>query len=200
MQPTKSRQRNDLVSAPRSRGRNATVGCVLPQSEMSAIFVVIADVVFQQSFQVPLVQNDDVIKQISTHTPNPALGETILPRTAECRADGFSSVLLDGRNNVSGKFRVAVKYRTLRGGNCFTRTSYEHTIPLSNLFADGDGRASFQKWSSFRTAKRERCGSTTGEFCRWKDWSSAGSKVAAGERDSRHFHPMTFWRCTAASA
>jgi hypothetical protein len=32
------------------------------------------------------------------------------------------------------------------------------------------------------------------------DWSSAGSKVAAGERDSRHFHPMTFWRCTAASA
>jgi hypothetical protein len=61
------------------------------------------------------------------------------------RADGFSSVLLDGRNNVSGKFRVAVKYRTLRGGNCFTRTSYEHTIPLSNLFADGDGRASFQK-------------------------------------------------------
>ena len=49
---------------------------VLPQSEMSAIFVVIADVVFQQSFQVPLVQNDDVIKQISSHTPNPALGET----------------------------------------------------------------------------------------------------------------------------
>ena len=111
MQPTKSRQRNDLVSAPRSRGRNATVGCVLPQSEMSAIFVVIADVVFQQSFQVPLVQNDDVIKQISSHTPNPALGETILPRTAECRADGFSSVVLDGRNNVSGKFRVAVKYQ-----------------------------------------------------------------------------------------
>jgi len=26
--------------------------------------------------------------------------------------------------------------------------------PLSNLFADGDGRASFQKWSSFRAAKR----------------------------------------------
>lgn len=43
-------------------------------------------------------------------------------------------------------------------------------------------------------------GSTTGEFCRWNDWSSAGSKVAAGERDSRHFHPMTFWRCTAVSA
>jgi hypothetical protein len=32
------------------------------------------------------------------------------------------------------------------------------------------------------------------------DWSSAGSRVAAGERNSRHFHPMTFWRCTAASA
>ena len=84
--------------------------------------------------------------------------------------------------------------------NCFKRTSYEHTIPLSNLFADAEGRASFQKWSSFRTAKRERCGSTTGEFCRWNEWSSAGSRVAAGERDSRHFHPMTFWRCTAASA
>src|ERR1700722_19526822 len=73
------------------------------------------------------------------------------------------------------------------GGNCFKRTSYEHTIPLSNLFADGDGRTLFQKWSSFRTAKPERCGATTGEFCRWNEWSSEGSKVAAGERDSRHF-------------
>jgi len=26
------------------------------------------------------------------------------------------------------------------------------------------------------------------------DWSSARSRVAAGERNSRHFHPMTFWR------
>jgi len=34
------------------------------------------------------------------------------------------------------------------------------------------------------------------------DWPSAGSKVPAGERDSRHvhLHPMTFWPCTAASA
>src|ERR1700689_5451043 len=31
--------------------------------------------------------------------------------------------------------------------------------PLSSLFADGDGRASFQNWRSFRKAKRERCGS-----------------------------------------
>jgi hypothetical protein len=33
---------------------------------------------------------------------------------------------------------------------------------LSNLFAAGDGRASFQKWSTFRMAKRERGGSATG--------------------------------------
>lgn len=39
------------------------------------------------------------------------------------------------------------------------------------------GRASFQKWSSFRTAKWERCGSMTGGFCRWNGWSSASSKV-----------------------
>src|SRR6266576_1686995 len=80
------------------------------------------------------------------------------------------------------------------------RRGLKHTIPLSNLFADGAGQASFQKWSSFPAAKWERCGSTTGEFCRWNEWSSAGSKVAAGERDSRHFHPMTFWRCTATSS
>ena len=60
----------------------------------------------------------------------------------------------------------------------------------------------YQKWSTFRTAKRERCGSVTGEFYRWNNWPSAGSKVAAGERDSRHFHlhPMTFWLPKTPSA
>jgi hypothetical protein len=48
MQPTQSRQGDDLVITRNNRGRHSTARCVLLQSEMSADFVVIAHVVFQQ--------------------------------------------------------------------------------------------------------------------------------------------------------
>src|ERR1035441_151186 len=70
MQATESRQRDDPVSAWRHRQRNSTSGSVLPQSEMSPVFVVIADVFFQQPLQMSLVQNDQMVEQIPTHTPN----------------------------------------------------------------------------------------------------------------------------------
>ena len=40
--------------------------------------MVIVDVVFQQSSQVPLVQNDHVVEQIATHTSDPTLGDAVI--------------------------------------------------------------------------------------------------------------------------
>ena len=78
---------------------------------MSPIFVVIANVPFQQSLQVPPVQNGHVIQQGSPDASNSALGDAVLPRTAECSADWLAAVLLDRRNNFCTELRVAVEYK-----------------------------------------------------------------------------------------
>src|SRR5271157_2774446 len=68
---------------------------------MSPVFVVIPDVFFQQSSQVSLVQNDHMVKQLPTHTPNPALGDAVLPGTSKRGSDRFRAVLFDGRDHVA---------------------------------------------------------------------------------------------------
>jgi hypothetical protein len=68
---------------------------------MSPVFVVIAEVFFQQSSQMSLVQNDHVVEQIPTYIPNLALGDAVLPRTSKRGSDRFRAVLFDGRDDVS---------------------------------------------------------------------------------------------------
>ena|SRR5215469_9812759 len=55
-----------------------------------------------------LVQNDHMVEQLPTYTPNPALGNPILPGTSKSGADRFCAVLFDGRDDVSRELRVAV--------------------------------------------------------------------------------------------
>ena len=109
MQSTKSRLRDDFVFGRRQRHRNSTSGRVLPQLEMRPVFVVIADVFFEQSSQVPLVQNDQVVEQLPTHTSNPALGDAVLPGTSKSGSDRFCAMLFDGRENVRRELRVSVE-------------------------------------------------------------------------------------------
>jgi len=71
--------------------------------------VVVADVVSQYPSQVSLIQNDHMIEQVPTHTPNPALGDTILPGTAKSSSDWFRAVMLDGRDDLSRELRVAIE-------------------------------------------------------------------------------------------
>ena len=109
VQSTESRQRDDLVRASRHRRRNSTVGRIFLQSEMGPVFVVIADVFSQQSSQMSLVQNDHVVEQIPTHTPNPALGDAVLSRASKSRADRFCSMLSDDRDDISTELRVPIE-------------------------------------------------------------------------------------------
>jgi len=109
MQPTKPRQGDDLARALDRRDHNSTAGCVLPQTEMSSVFVVITDIIFQQSSRMPLVQDDHVVEQLPTHTPNPALRDTVLPRTSKGDADKFCALLLNRSDDVCRELRVAVK-------------------------------------------------------------------------------------------
>src|ERR1019366_6867655 len=78
MQPTESGHRDNLVVAHRRRCHSSAIGRVLPQPEMSPVFVIIAEVFFQQSSQMSLVRNDHMGEQLPTHTPNPTLGHAVL--------------------------------------------------------------------------------------------------------------------------
>src|ERR1035441_5677602 len=109
MQPTRSGHRDNLVMAHRRRCHSSAIGRVLPQPEMSPVFVIIAEVFFQQSSQMSLVQNDHMVEQLPTHTPNPTLGDAVLPGTAKNSSDRLHAILFDGPDDVSRKLRVAVK-------------------------------------------------------------------------------------------
>src|SRR6266404_5481815 len=61
--------------------------CVFLQSQMSAVEMVIANVLRQQTLQVTLVERNDVIQKISPTTSNPAFSHSILPRASERSSD-----------------------------------------------------------------------------------------------------------------
>jgi len=58
-------------------------GRFLHQRKMSSILVMIPDVLAHQAFQMLFVRNDHMINQIATAVPDPALGDTVLPRASE---------------------------------------------------------------------------------------------------------------------
>ena len=58
---------------------------------------------------VSLVQNSHVLKQVPTHTPDPALSDALLPRTAKSSSDWFDVAFSDRRDDISRELRVPVE-------------------------------------------------------------------------------------------
>jgi hypothetical protein len=57
---------------------------------MRAVLVVVANILREQAFQVAFVNCDDVIQEIAAAIPYPTLRDSILPRTLERGAAGFT--------------------------------------------------------------------------------------------------------------
>ena len=109
MQTTESRQGDNLLSPQRHRHCHSTNGRVFPKSEMRPVLVVITNVIFEQSPQVPLIENDHVVEQVSTYAPDPALRHPVLPRTAKGGAHGLSAILFHCRNDIGTEFRITIE-------------------------------------------------------------------------------------------
>ena len=79
--------------------------CSLRQREMGPVFVIIANVLPHQAFQMPLIQNNYMVKQIASAVADPALGHAVLPRTAEAGPLGLdpSSWALSTRESLDGQ-------------------------------------------------------------------------------------------------
>src|SRR5882724_5970766 len=76
--------RKDVTGA---YGASSSVSRSLPESEMCAVLVVVANILTEPSFQVAFVNCDDVIQEITPATPYPTLCNSILPRTFERSAE-----------------------------------------------------------------------------------------------------------------
>ena len=81
----------------------------LPQSKMSAIFMVIADIVGKQPFQVPLVERDHMIQEVSAAAFDPPLSNSILPRALPRSAPTLDFHRANRSGNVHPILGVTIK-------------------------------------------------------------------------------------------
>ena len=93
MQPTEPWYGDDFIARTCFR-------CVAPrrslliQPKVSAIFVIVADVLINQTLQMASVQNDHMVEQFPAAVFNPALCNSVLPRTSETRPLGLDAEAL----------------------------------------------------------------------------------------------------------
>jgi hypothetical protein len=78
---------------------------------MRPILVVVAHVLGHQPLQMPLVQDDHVIQQVSSATFHPTLRNSILPRATKCGADWQASYCITFLCSVSSLGNVAEMFR-----------------------------------------------------------------------------------------
>src|ERR1700751_5245908 len=76
---------------------------------MCAIVVVVKHVLIQQAFQMPFIDNDDMVEQIVTAAADPALGDAVLPRTAEADPLGLDPKALHCVDDFLIEARAAIK-------------------------------------------------------------------------------------------
>jgi len=93
VQPAESRKGLNLALARRANFCSTTCWRVLRESKMRPVLMVIEQVGRHQSFEMPLIEDDHVVQQVASATSYPALGNTVLPRTAKwpCELARFPS-------------------------------------------------------------------------------------------------------------
>jgi hypothetical protein len=99
----------NLVTCARIRFCFTTRWSLLLQTEVRAIFVVIADVIVHQALQMPFIENDHMVEQIAAAVANPALGDPILPGASEAGPLGLDAEGLYGVDNLFIELRAVIE-------------------------------------------------------------------------------------------
>ena len=63
----------------------------LRQRKMRAVLVIITDVLVHEAFQMPFVENDHMVEQISAAVADPTLRNAVLPRASETSLLGLDA-------------------------------------------------------------------------------------------------------------
>ena len=107
MKPADSGHSKDLGVRRRPRLNSSMLRCI-PKTSVDAIAVVVADVFPEQPSEMVLVENDDMVEQLSPNSSCPSFGKTILPGTSQCGWPRFDSELSDCHDDLIGEDRVIV--------------------------------------------------------------------------------------------
>jgi hypothetical protein len=90
---------------------------------MRAVFVVVANILREQAFQVAFVNCDDVIQEITPATPYPTLCDSILPRTLERSPDRTHAQGSNRRGDFQSVLGISIKDDEPRSGSKWKRFS-----------------------------------------------------------------------------
>src|ERR1039458_8591472 len=94
VQTAKPRHRNNLRCAAGLDGQ-AICRCLLCQSKVRSVVMVVTDVIGHQAFEMPFIECDDMIEEVSAAVADEAFRDSVLPPAAEAGAFRFDAEALD---------------------------------------------------------------------------------------------------------
>src|ERR1035437_3369070 len=106
VQTAQSHIRNHLTR--RRRADSPTRG-LLAQPKMRSVSVIVRDVLGQKPPEMTLVQGDDVVKQLTSATANPALRNTVLPGALDGGLEASNAHGANRRGNFRTVFRIVIE-------------------------------------------------------------------------------------------
>jgi hypothetical protein len=83
--------------------------CRLLQSDGRAVFVIVGQIITPKPPEMLLVQWDDGMEYFAARTPDPALGDSVLPGASSTGANGSSATGFQGLENIATEFAIPVE-------------------------------------------------------------------------------------------
>ena len=109
MQPAEPWHRDNFAALVRTFRRLTACRSLLAQAEMRPVVVIVTDVLVHQAFQMPFIENDDLIEQIPAAVADPSLSNTVLPWTSEAGPLGLDAEALHGIDHPRIETGTAIK-------------------------------------------------------------------------------------------
>jgi hypothetical protein len=107
-----------------SCGTHPATRCLLSQALVSAVVVVVANVVSKESLQMAFIESDDVVEPIAAAASHPALGNRVLPGTLDRGLHASNLPSAKGSGNLQSILLIVVEEQEPgRGlvGKCFAQ-------------------------------------------------------------------------------
>src|ERR1022692_4720386 len=82
---------------------------------MCPVVVVVADILVHQTLEVPFIERNNVIEQVPAAATDEALGDSVLPWTAETGLFGLNAEAPDAADHLSAEIRGPVEDQVSRG-------------------------------------------------------------------------------------
>ena len=116
MQSAQPRHCYDSATRLRVTRCRATGRRSLRQRKMRAVLVIITDVLVHEAFQMPFVENDHMVEQISAAVPDPSLRNAVLPRASEAGLLGLDAEARHGVDHLRIEAGAVIEDQIARRG------------------------------------------------------------------------------------